>query len=151
MDAIDEAGYRLVHDYPGGAPKLAPKVGMNVGTLLNKANPSQEKHQFTVREALAIQSLRGTTEMIDAEAQVLGGVFVRLGDFSGNSDLELLDLYAEYHAEIGETAQALRQALQEKTLTPALYREVEREAFEDAQAMFALLARLRALVRPEAP
>ncbi|MGE0487329.1 MAG: phage regulatory CII family protein [Gammaproteobacteria bacterium] len=146
MDCIDQAAYDLVHDHPGGAPKLAPKVGMNVGTLLNKANPSQEGHQFTVREALALQAARGVTTMIDAEAQVLGGVFIRLGRFETTSDTELLNLYTRYHAEVGETAQAIADALEDKVITEAEYRRIEREAFEDAHAMFELLARLRALV-----
>lgn len=146
MDAIDEAAYALVHDYPGGAPALAPRVGMNVGTLLNKANPSQEKHQLTVREALAIQVHRRATTMIDAEARVLGGVFVALGRFEGVSDTELLSLYATYHAEIGETAAAIREALDDGRIERAEYQRIEREAFEDAHAMLELLARIRGLV-----
>lgn len=149
MDAIDEAGYALVHDFPGGAPKLAPRVGMNVGTLLNKANPGQERHQFTVREALAIQSLLGVTTMIDAEAQVLGGVFIRLGPFAVVSDTELLNLYAKYHAEIGETAEAIRAALDDGFVSLAEYERIERECFDDAKAMFELLGRIRSLVRDD--
>lgn len=145
MDAIDDAGYALVHDHPGGAPKLAPCVGMNVGTLLNKANPSQEGHQFTVREALALQLHRGVRDMVEAECQVLGGIFVQLGRFNGVADTELLDLYAKYHQELGETASAIRRGLDDG-MSAAQYRAIEREAHEDAQAMFELLARLKALV-----
>jgi len=144
MDPIDSAGYALVHDYPGGAPALAPRVNMNAGTLANKANPHCE-HQFTVREVLAIQALRGITTMIDAEARALGGVFVPLEDYSGTSDVELLDLYAAYHAEIGETAEAIRDSLAGGEVTREAYERVEREFYEDVQAGFAFLARLRAL------
>jgi len=147
MDAIDQAGYELVHTFPGGAPALAPHVNMNAGTLLNKANPSCTDHKFTVREVVAIQSFRKSYPMLYAEARVLNHICVKLGQYPDVSDVELLDLYAKYHEEIGETAGALRRALQKGQITQRDYDDIKREAFEDAQAMFELLARLKGLVR----
>ncbi len=146
MDAIDDAGYRLVHDFPGGAPALAPLVNMNMGTLLNKANPHMRDHQLTVRQAIAIQKATEQFLMLYAEARLLRHVCIPLGKFPGASDVELLDLYARYHQELGETAAEIRKALAACKITRRMYNEIEREAFEDAAAMFELLARLKSLV-----
>jgi hypothetical protein len=54
VSPLDEAQYRVVHDFKGGVVALAPLVRMNPGTLSNKVNPSVETHHLTVDEAVAL-------------------------------------------------------------------------------------------------
>lgn len=146
MDAIDEAGYRLVHNYPGGPQELAPLVNLRYGTLMNKANPEMRDHQFTVRQAISIQAAQRKFLMLYAEARLLKHVCVPLGQFPNASDVELLNLYAKYHEEVGQTAKAISDSLADGKITRAEYDKIEQEAFEDAAAMFDLLARIKGLV-----
>lgn len=145
MDDLDLAIYRVVHDHPGGAAKLAPLVGMNAGTLNNKADPAMESHQLTVRQAVAIQHATSTRRVLEAEAQLLGCAVVPLGDYHQLSDMELLEAYAEWHAEVGETAEAIRDAVAERMITRERVRRVRREIHEDAARALAFVARLEAL------
>lgn len=138
---ISEAQYRLVHDYPGGAKPLAQRVGMNAGTLCNKVHPAMQ-HKLTVDEAVALQAAAEDYRLLYAEAQALGHACVKLGDFSTTSDIELLDAYAAWHAEIGETAQAIRDGIAAGRLTADLVQKIKREAHEDACRAFAFIARL---------
>jgi hypothetical protein len=148
VDLIDDAAYRLVHEFRdgprSGAPALAPLVNMNAGTLLNKANPHQE-HQFTVREIVAIESATGRSLMLQAHATLLGFTVIPLGDFDSTSDVELLSLYANYHAEVGDVATAVRRALNDKRISRREYERIRREFMEATQAGMEFLARLEAI------
>ena len=144
---LDEAKHRLVHEHPGGAKSLGPLVGINPGTLCNKVNPAMENHHLSVDEAVRIQAVRRRYDLLHAEARALGHVCVQLADHSQASDMELLDAYAAYHADVGQTAQAIRAALANGVgITREAVETVERELFEDARAGFEFLARMKALV-----
>ncbi|MBA1147410.1 phage regulatory CII family protein [Ectothiorhodospiraceae bacterium WFHF3C12] len=145
MDDLDLAIYKVVHDFPGGAPKLAPLVGMNAGTLSNKADPGMDSHQLTVRQAVAISHATKDARILHAQARALGFVCIPCGDYSGLSDLELLDSYAEWHAEIGQTAQAVRDAIADRRISAEEVRKVRRELYEDMARGFEFLARLESL------
>ncbi len=143
---LDEAKWRLVHEHPGGCKALGPLVGINPGTLGNKVDPEQDRHHLTVDEAVRIQAVRRRFDVLHAEARALNHVCIELRDRSGTSDIELLDAYAAYHAEIGETAQAIRDALGSgKGIAREHIECIRREIFEDAQAGFEVWARLEAL------
>ena len=144
MDLLDDAAWRLVHEFPGGAVKLAPLVNMNAGTLNNKADPGQPA-QMSVREAVAIQRLRGTRTMLEAEAALLDCMVVPLGDYPATSDLELLDLVLELSKEHGETSTAIRKAIADGRIDRDDYAEVEREFMDDIRASMTLLGRLRGM------
>lgn len=142
---LDAAKYDLVHGYPGGAVALAQRVGMRPGTLSNKVNPDIDTHHLTVDEAVAIQAATGDCRILEAEAQVLGRVAVALGDFATTSDVELLDLYAELHAELGDVAREIGAALKDRRITPAEFQRIDTEMRQAVQAMFELRARLQGL------
>lgn len=144
---LDEAKHRLVHEHPGGAKKLGPLVGINPGTLSNKVNPAMEHHHLTVDEAVRIQAVRRQYDVLHAEARALGHVCIRIEGYEGISDIELLDAYAAYHADVGQTAQAVRDALEAgHSVSREAVQRVRRELYEDTQAGFEFLARLEALI-----
>jgi hypothetical protein len=142
---LDMAKYAVVHDYPGGAVKLAPRVGMHPGTLSNKVNPQVETHHLSVDEAVAIQATSGDCRILEAEEAVLGRVVVALGDFAKTSDVELLELYARLHAELGDMAREIQAALADRRITPREWRRIDAEMQQVVQALFELRARLQGL------
>ena len=146
ISAIDEAKYRVVHDFPGGAVRLGPLVGMRPGVLSNKVNPDCETHHLTVDEAIVIQNATGNCAVLNAEAMALNRICIELADFSGSSDVEILTAYAKYHAELGETAKAIAAALEDGRLTKREVDKIRLEGFQDMQTFFALLHRLEALI-----
>jgi len=142
---LDDAKYSVVHDFPGGSKRLSLLVGMNSGTLSNKVNSDVETHHLSVDESVAIQHAANDRRIISAEARILGGVFIQLGDFSQVSDIELLDKYAEWIQDIGETSAALREALTNKKLTKDSLSIVHREMHEDFARAMELYHRLEAI------
>lgn len=146
FDDLAIAGHGLVHDFPGGAAKLGPLVGVAPGTLCNKANPHQE-HDFTLREAVRLSAVTGDMRLIDAVERLLGRVAVPVDDYQGSSDVDLLSRWADWQAELGESARTIRDALADGRIEQAELREIKRELFEDFAAALALLQRLEAIAQ----
>lgn len=149
MDLLDDAAYAVVHDFRRGgnkgAPALAPLCNMGVGTLLNKVNPDQP-HELKVREAVSIQQAAGDYRILQAEASLLDHVCIRLQRYDHVSDVELLNLYADYHAELGKTATAIAKTLADHRVERAELLAVEKAFFEATRAGLAFLDRLKAIV-----
>lgn len=146
FDSIDEAIYKVVHDHPGGAAKLAALVNMNAGTLSNKANPGMEFHQLTVKEAVAIQNVRKDYRILQAQATELSFAVVPLGNFEGVSDVEVLTAYANYHSCIGTTSAAVSEVLEDRRITRQEYERVKEEFFHAASTGLEFLNRMEALI-----
>ncbi len=143
---LDRAKHAVVHEFkPRGALSLGPLVGINPGTLSNKVNPTVETHHLTVDEAIRIQAVAKDYRILQAEARLLHHVCIPIPDFSGVSDLALLDAYAAWTAEIGETAQAIRRGLEDRVFSRKEAAAVRREMFEDFARALELLNRLEAI------
>lgn len=142
---LDDAIHRVVHDYPGGAVALAPRVGMRPGTLSNKANPGCVEHNMTLLESIPIQRESHDYRILHAYAANLDHVAVPLADYSGVSDVELLDAYASYHAEVGRLAGEIRDALADGRITQHELAAIRTASDEAARARQGLLMRLEAL------
>lgn len=150
MDQLDEAVFYTVHDFrkgkQRGAVALAPLVNIRPGTLSNKANPEQE-HQPTLHEGVLIMRAAKDFRILYALCSILDHTIpIPVPDLSDISDMQLLDAYANYHAEIGETSQAIREALADGEISEAEFDRIAREMDEDQQRQHELRMRLRALV-----
>jgi hypothetical protein len=133
IGAIESAAHATVHEYVDprtgkrGAVALAPKLGLQPGTLSNKTNPLQP-HGLTVPESVALQLAANDFRLLHAEASALGHVAYQL-PLVMVSDVELLDQYCVFHAAVGAKASALRHALADGRITPAEVAEI-RQALE---------------------
>ncbi len=146
MDDLDLAIYQTAHDYPGGVPALAKRLGgCNAGTLQNKVDPAMQGHRLNIYEARAIMLATGDHRILKALADDLGYVLIPVGDRQGTSDVDLLTAYAQLDKERGDVGQRLREALEDGRLTYEEVRRVRREAREEIEALQELLARLEAI------
>jgi hypothetical protein len=151
VDQLNEAVFYTVHEFrkgkERGATALAPLVNMRPGTLSNKANPDQD-HQLTLNESILVMRATGDYRILYALCAILDHTLpIRILNFEDTSDLELLDAYARYHAEVGETAQAIRDAFADGDITPEELKRIEKEMDQAQQAEHELRLRLRALAR----
>ena len=78
-------------------------------------------------------------------ARELGYVCVEIPDYSGVSDMELLNAWADWDAARGETGQAIKKALDDSIISGEEIVRIKKEMFEDFQKELALLARLEQL------
>lgn len=146
MTPLEKAEYDLVHEHPGGAVKLANVAGMNAGTLANKVNPGMPGHHLSVAEAVRLQTIRKVYYILYAEASALNHTCIQLADWSGVSDVELLDAYSRVHQEIGQLAHEISEAFKDRRITRKEFLAITKEMDEAVRAMFELRARLEALI-----
>lgn len=110
-----DAIHHVVHDFPGGAEALAPRIGRGAQVLRNKVTLSHDgarrSHEPTLADVSAISRVTGDLRVIEALAAENGAVVVRLPDMSGVADDALLDLLLTSSQEYGEACAALRDAL----------------------------------------
>lgn len=148
---LDTAIHATVHEYVDplsghrGAVALAPRLGMQPGTLSNKANPLQDGHQLSLREAVPLQLCTGDFRILHSFAHDLGHIAYRMPDERGGSDLEILDQYAAFVAAVGAKAETLRRALADKTITAAEAAELRLRLEAVVRAGLQLCNRIEAL------
>lgn len=139
MDVRD-AAYHCVHDYPGGVPSLAPRVGMNVNTLMNKVALNNTTHHLTLLEATKIQAVANDKRIVAAMARTLGGVFISLEADSLHTTMEQVMHMAK---EFGDVLQAVNDAVTDGMVTQNEMLACERQAAELQAAINGVLAVLR--------
>jgi len=151
---LDQAKYNVVHDYNKAHPDksrrgplgLSPLLGRSPNVISNKVNPNSEAHHLTVDEAVAIQNAAKDYRILQAEAAALNHVCIELADFSGVSDVELLNAYARLHKEIGDLAATFSDALEDKRITRREFSDICKEGDDIVQAFYELRARVEGLV-----
>jgi hypothetical protein len=143
------AAYRTVRDFRRGgrrgAQALAPMLGKAPGTLSNEVNPDVTTHKLGVEDAVAVMLAAGDFQLADAIEAELGRVATPMPDFADVSDMELLDAWADWHRDTGETAGAIKAALADGRIDRQELDAIKKEVFEDFQRELALLQRLEAL------
>ena len=145
IDALADSIYRTVHDgHPRGAVGLGPLVGVRANYLSNKADPAHDA-ELTLRESIPLMRTTQNYSILATLAAAVDHAVIPLGEFKRCSDTELLDLYCQYHEELGQTAKSIRKCLAHGRVPTNLVRHTKREMIEDMQAAFALLARLEAI------
>lgn len=145
-----DAIHHVVHDFPGGAEALAPRIGRGAQVLRNKVTLSHDgarrSHEPTLADVSAISRVTGDLRVIEALAAENGAVVVRLPDMSGVADDALLDLVLTSSQEYGEACAALREALADGEVDRVEFERLEREMLESVRAQIEVLDRVRGLV-----
>ena len=69
---VKDATHATVHDYPGGAESLAPRMGIKSPQVLrNKVNPATDTHHLRLDEAVRMMAVTGDYRIIDDELTCL--------------------------------------------------------------------------------
>ena len=132
MDQIDIAVHDTLHNSGMEPKKIADNMGMGHQILLNKANPNSEFHKLTLREAIGLMKITGSTRILDAMAAELGV------DKPTQEKLPIpgvLEAVLVATAEHGDVVNVIRQSLADGRFT---LREKESCQKEIGEAMEAL-------------
>ena len=145
--SVTDAAYHTVHDYPGGAVSLAPRVDIKSPRVLdNKVNDRCESHHLTLKEAVKIVDLSGDLRILDAWEERVGRVAIPLPQLEFVSDTALLETYTNYIKEGGEFAAAFHDALADGKITRAEIENMRKEMHDTFRAGEELLNRAEQLV-----
>lgn len=137
--------FRLVV-YTAGAEHLANRLGMNRGTLYNKADADVESHhQPTLRDVIAVTRETGDMRILESLDRLFGraGYEVTPGPVS---DAALMELLCKVGSESGAMHQALVVGLADGDFTLRDLQLVRGEAFDLISAVLNFVQRLEGLV-----
>lgn len=146
-----DAIHHVVHDFPGGAEALAPRIGRGAQVLRNKVTLEgvagvRRSHEPTLADVAAITRITGDLRVLDALAAEVGAVVLRLPVIDSLGDAALLDMVLAVNDEYGQACAALRDGLADGEIDRQEFARIERETLEVVRGQLELLDRLRGMV-----
>lgn len=147
---VEDALYHAVHDYPGGAGSLGPRMGLAASTLYGMANPNGGSHPWPLQRFRQVLALTGDKRPLNALCEENGGVFVPVGAAQENLPGALQQL-ATLSAEFGDVARHAADAMRDGRITPRELAAFDTQVFELIQAAAGLGMQLRADAEKAAP
>jgi len=145
IERVKSAAYETVHSFPGKAYQLAPLIDKSAHSLLNEVNPNSTGAKLGLIDAVRIMQETNDPSMLYEVASAMGYACVYLGDFTGTSDVELLESYAAFHREVGDMAREVAKALEDRKITRQEVEEIRVEGEQMIRAHLAFIARLEAI------
>jgi len=100
---IDDAAYHTVHDYPGGAAALAPRMGKSASSLSHEVKPpANSTAKLGLRDAQRIMVFTGDLRILQAQAAELGQLCLPMPTVSdaGDQSAEHLSALAREFADV---------------------------------------------------
>lgn len=148
MSAVLDAAFNLIHDYPGGANALGPRINKASTTLSHEAR-RQGTAKLGLEDAVKLSVLTGDARILNAFAGELGYAVIPLSSVAAcDGGLERLSQLAQEFAGVVQTTS---RALADGRVTATELRAVEREWTElvaVGQQMVAHLAAVHNAARP---
>lgn len=150
MSTVADAAYDTVHEYPGGAEALGPRVAMSPKVLDSRVNPNIHIHHLSLNDAVRIMALTGDHRILRAQCRHLGYLDpIRAVVYEGIADEQLLELVTTLHAETGDVSRSLQAALRDGRVTAKEYEDFHNQLVESWGAGAELDDRLRGMVIEE--
>lgn len=134
LQDVFDATYRVAHDYPGGVPALAQRMGMSANTLNLKVSLTVDTHHTNLREAVHIQHITQRYDILYAMAAALDHVCFHV---PSQSNGELGSRLAKVGAEVGDVFRKAESYMKDGKITPRERRELSREVHEAIAALSA--------------
>lgn len=141
---IQDAAHRIGHEYPGGAVALAHRMGIGPVVFNSKLNPNTLTHHLSLAEAQRMQLLTGRTDILEAMADELGYVVVKIPDCA--HDIDIAKATRKAVVEFGEWMDQIDRSLDDGAVTSNELKAIEKELVEmmaQAQKLTAALATAR--------
>lgn len=133
---VDDAAYALAHNFPGGVPALAQRMGVSPNTLQSKVNPNLDTHKVSLREAVLMQAVAGDPRILHAMAAALDHVALPTRCITED---DLTAVMARIGAEVGDVFREVQLVLSDRRVTLNERRRVAGQVAEAVQALAAVL------------
>lgn len=144
MSEVLDAAFNLVHDHPGGAASLAPRVGKNPATLCHEVT-GHGTAKLGLETALKLSVLTGDTRILNVIAAHCGCLvlpMVHQDDLDGDEVMARLGRTAK---EFGDFVSEVATDARDGRINTNELRRIEREWSELVSAGQSLVAHLRAM------
>lgn len=139
MNVLDSA-YHTVHDYPGGATALAPRVGMKSHHVLNsKVNPNVPTHHLTLVEANKIMAITGDYRILQSMCNELGKIAIDLPDLPEcQRDTSLMETMLNIAIKKGSISSTFKQMMSDGRITPGEAKDMSKIVHEMIELLMTL-------------
>lgn len=148
MSTVLDAAFHLVHDYPGGATALAPRLQKAQGTLCHELTGTGTA-KLGLLDAVKLTLLTGDRRILNAFAAECGCVVLQMPQHASGSDaMTKLGASAK---EFGDFVSSVGDSLRDGAVTSTELRRVRRELAEmiaSAQDVDAELGALHEAAKP---
>lgn len=148
MSAVLDAAFNLIHDHPGGATALGPRINKAPTTLSHEAR-GQGTAKLGLADAVKLSVLTNDPGILNAFAGEMGYAVIPLSAVAaGQGGIERL---AQLAAEFAGVVQSTGRALADGRVTATELRAVEREWSElvaVGQQMVAHLTAMHSAAKP---
>lgn len=147
---VADAAYAVVHEYPGGAASLAPRLGMSAAVLNSKVNPNTASHHLSLSEAVEITVKTGDDRIFKAAAQEIGQMLMPLPSAKDESasDMAVLELVAAVWSGQGDLGNVIHRALGDGVVTQRELSELRTVALAAQTRIAELVRRFEWLAQP---
>ncbi|MEC9482548.1 MAG: phage regulatory CII family protein [Halomonas sp.] len=134
-----DAFYQTVHDHPGSAESLAPRMGMSAAVLRNKANPNNEYNKPTLGDVDKAMALTGDYRVLDALAANHGGIFVRMDKCEATTGVGLLGQITHVWSVEGDVGRCIEEMLDDGRIEPHELERVKEAVYHLQQSLAELV------------
>lgn len=143
---IESTIYEVVHKYQGGALALAKKLELKPGTFNNKCDPKMASHVLNIRELVKVTSETKDYRILFDLVHSYGFACLPIDyNLEGISDIDLLNAWAEWDVERGQTAQSIQDALTDGDISQKEILRIRKEMLDDIHKELELLKRLESI------
>nr|VFK14573.1 MAG: Phage regulatory protein CII (CP76) [Candidatus Kentron sp. LFY] len=154
MEELDLAIYETAKNYDGGKGErgiaaLGRAIDAHSGLFQNKVNPSLPDHRLTLKEARAMMLVTGDLRILSVLAGELGHGIFPIPKTDCPADMDLMEAWANWQAEVAETVQKLRDSLQDGRITQEEIAQIKRELLEDFGKGMSMVKVLEGMAEPE--
>lgn len=141
--SVMDAAYQTAKNYPGGAGRLAERMGLNPTTFRHQVSPSNKDNKLGLEDAVDMQAMSGDKRITQAMCAALGGVFIEVdSNESGSSLKDVSKMISEFSESINE----MQKASADGVVTPNEMAKCEKEAADLLAATNNALRSLRSMM-----
>lgn len=126
---ILDAAYHVIHDYPGGADSLAPRVG-RTGTTLNHEAKRTGQAKLGLDTAVKVSALTGDLRILEAFALACDCMVVPLPGAQQSTDRPVMTGLAGMLTEQAHVVSAVSRALDDNRISDNERGEIYKEVSE---------------------
>lgn len=144
--SLQDRLYHLGHDYPGGVPALAQRMGKNPTVLMHKLNPHNTTHHITAHELDALDDLTGTLQIAEYFAHKRGYLLVPGLDPAECGQAELMQAFIEVNIKWGAYCSEFQIAMADGKVTKEEWKAIKRRGVALRQELVSLTDRILMMV-----
>lgn len=147
MSAVLDAAFALVHDYPGGALSLAPRIRKSPATLSHEVSQTGA-FKFGLDDAVRVSKLSGDLGILNAFAAELGCFVITAPEARGGNIFKGL---ADASREFGEFVASVADAVYDHHVTENDLKRARKEFGELVAQGQVVIARMAAMHEADKP